>query len=83
MGGVGGGLYEKGNLEIHSSDYCKHSDCDSNYPRRDIVYITPFPDPFPVKGQGGGRRRGKPLINLLNAKTQRRGEFNMNTEDTE
>ncbi len=30
--------YEKGNLEIHSSDYCKHSDCDSDHSRRDLLY---------------------------------------------
>ena len=38
LGGDGGGLYEKGNLEIHSSDYRKHSYCDSDNSRRDLVF---------------------------------------------
>ena len=25
-------------MEIHSSDYCKHSDCDSDYSRSDLLY---------------------------------------------
>ena len=49
-------LYEKRNLEIHSSDAGGNPYRYSDYPRRDLLYITPFPDPFPVKGQGGGRR---------------------------
>ena len=25
-------------MEVHSSDYCKHSDCDSNHSRSDLVH---------------------------------------------
>ena len=53
-----GAYYEKGNLEIHSSDaggdtdrYCDYTRCDLLF-RRIKTSPTPNPNPSPVMGKG-------------------------------
>ena len=54
-----GGYYEKGNLEIQSSDYRKHTDCYCDHPRSDKLFrcIKQARPLTPTLPPGGGRER--------------------------